>query len=242
MTDRKPLVMITGASAGIGQETARVFSAAGYPLLLIARRPELIEAMGLPDTLAVAADVSDYDALADAIRQGEEKFGPVDCLVNNAGISRLARLDEQDPAQWRDLVDINCLGVLNGMHAVAPGMKERRHGTIINVSSIAGRKVYPHHDVYGGTKHFVHAVSEGMRQTMSAYRVRVMVISPGVAKSEIDKTITHQNAYDFWDGGRKALDGGLDANDIARTMLFAYELPQNVNLQEMTITHTGQEF
>nr|WP_275976675.1 SDR family NAD(P)-dependent oxidoreductase [Sinorhizobium meliloti] len=106
----------------------------------------------------------------------------------------------------------------------------------------AGRKVYPHHDVYGGTKHFVHAVSEGMRQTMSSYRVRVMVISPGVAKSEIDKTITHQDAYDFWDSGRKQLDGGLDANDIARTMLFAYELPQDVNLQEMTITHTGQEF
>ncbi|MGN7750276.1 SDR family oxidoreductase [Sinorhizobium sp. 22678] len=242
MTGRKPLVMITGASAGIGRETARVFSAAGYPLLLIARRSELIEAMALPNMLAVAADVRDYDALASAIRQGEAQFGPVDCLINNAGISRLARLDEQDPAQWRDLVDINCLGVLNGMHAVAPGMKERRHGTIINVSSIAGRKVYPHHDVYGGTKHFVHAVSEGMRQTMSSHRVRVMVISPGVAKSEIDKTITHQNAYDFWDSGRKQLDGGLDANDIARTMLFAYELPQDVNLQEMTITHTGQEF
>ncbi len=194
MTDRKPLVMITGASAGIGQETARVFSAAGYPLLLIARRPELIEAMGLPDTLAVNADVRDHAALVAAIAEGEAKFGPVDCLINNAGISRLARLDEQDPEQWRDLIDINCLGVLNGMHAVAPGMKERRHGTIINVSSIAGRKVYPHHDVYGGTKHFVHAVSEGMRQTMSAHRVRVMVISPGVAKSEIDKTITHQNA------------------------------------------------
>ncbi|MCQ4630403.1 SDR family oxidoreductase [Shinella sp. CPCC 100929] len=242
MTDRKPLVMITGASAGIGQETARVFSAAGYPLLLIARRPELIEAMGLPDTLAVNADVRDHAALVAAIAEGEAKFGPVDCLINNAGISRLARLDEQDPEQWRDLVDINCLGVLNGMHAVAPGMKERRHGTIINVSSIAGRKVYPHHDVYGGTKHFVHAVSEGMRQTMSAHRVRVMVISPGVAKSEIDKTITHQNAYEFWDNGRKKLDGGLDVNDIARTMLFAYQLPQDVNLQEMTITHTGQEF
>lgn len=242
MTDRKPLVMITGASAGIGQETARVFSAAGYPLLLIARRPELIDAMGLPDTLAVNADVRDHTALVEAIADGEAKFGPVDCLINNAGISRLARLDEQDPEQWRDLVDINCLGVLNGMHAVAPGMKERRHGTIINVSSIAGRKVYPHHDVYGGTKHFVHAVSEGMRQTMSAYRVRVMVISPGVAKSEIDKTITHQNAYEFWDNGRKQLDGGLDVNDIARTMLFAYQLPQDVNLQEMTITHTGQEF
>lgn len=102
MTGRKPLVMITGASAGIGQETARVFSAAGYPLLLIARRSELIEAMALPNMLAVAADVRDYDALASAIRQGEARFGPVDCLINNAGVSRLARLDEQDPAQWRD--------------------------------------------------------------------------------------------------------------------------------------------
>jgi NADP-dependent 3-hydroxy acid dehydrogenase YdfG len=239
---RKPLVMITGASAGIGQETARVFSAAGYPLLLIARRAALIEAMGLPDSLAVEADVRDHAALAAAIEQGEKQFGPVDCLINNAGISRLARLDEQDPEQWRDLIDINCIGVLNGMHAVAPGMKARRRGTIINLSSIAGRKVYPHHDVYGGTKHFVHAVTEGMRQTMSGYDVRVMVISPGVTKSEIDKTITHRNAYEFWNKGREAMDGGIDANHVARTMLFAYELPQNVILQEMTITHTRQEF
>lgn len=238
----KPLVMITGASAGIGQETARIFSAAGYPLLLVARRPELIEAMGLPDTLAVAADVRDHDALVEAICLGEEQFGPVDCLINNAGISRLARLDEQDPEQWRDLIDINCIGVLNGMHAVAPGMKARRRGTIINLSSIAGRKVYPHHDVYGATKHFVHAATEGLRQTMSAYDVRVMVISPGVTKSEIDKTITHKNAYEFWNKGREAMDGGIDAEHVARTMLFAYELPQNVILQEMTITHTRQEF
>ncbi|MFV0476019.1 MAG: SDR family oxidoreductase [Pikeienuella sp.] len=242
MSDRKPLVMITGASAGIGRETARVFSAAGHPLALLARRVELIEEMGLPDTLAIAGDVRDIEAIRAAIALGEERFGPVDCLINNAGVSRLARLDEQDPEQWRDLIDINCLGVLNGMHAVAPGMKARRRGTIINVSSIAGRKVYPHHDVYGGTKHFVHAVSEGMRQTMSAYGVRVAVISPGVAKSEIDKTITHQNAYEFWDKGRQSLDGGMDAVNIARTMLFAYQLPQSVNLQEMTITHTGQEF
>lgn len=239
---KKPLVMITGASAGIGQETARVFSAAGYPLLLVARRPDRIEAMGLPDTLAVEADVRDHAALVEAIRRGEEKFGPVDCLINNAGISRLARLDEQDPEQWRDLIDINCIGVLNGMHAVAPGMKARRRGTIINLSSIAGRKVYPHHDVYGATKHFVHAATEGLRQTMSAHDVRVMVISPGVTKSEIDKTITHRNAYEFWNKGREAMDGGINAEHVARTMLFAYELPQNVILQEMTITHTRQEF
>lgn len=238
----KPLVFITGASAGIGKETARVFSEAGHPLLLVARRAGLIEAMGLPNTLAVEADVRDYASMQAALRQGEERFGPVDCLINNAGISRLARLDEQAPDQWRDLLDINCIGVLNGMHVVAEGMKARRHGTIISLSSIAGRKVYPHHDVYGGTKHFVHAVSEGLRQTLSAHNVRVMVVSPGVTKSEIDKTITHQSAYEFWSKGRDAMKGGIDARDVARTMLFAYQLPQTTNLQEMTITHTAQEF
>jgi NADP-dependent 3-hydroxy acid dehydrogenase YdfG len=152
---------------------------------------------------------------------GEARFSPVDCLIDNAGISRLAHRDEQDPERWRDLVDINCLAVLNGMHAVAPGMKERRHGTIVNLSSIAGRKVYPHHDAHGRAKHFVHAVSEGTRQTMSASDVRVTVISPGVTKSKIGKTITHANAHEFWNKGRKAMDGGIDANDVARTMLFA---------------------
>lgn len=238
----KPLVFITGASAGIGQETARVFSAAGYPLLLVARRVERIAAMGLPNTVAVAADVRDYAAMAAALAEGEAAFGPVDCLINNAGIARLARLDEQDPAEWQDLIAINCVGVLNGMHIVSEGMKARRHGTIINVSSIAGRKVYPHHDVYGGTKHFVHAVSEGMRQTMSAHDVRVMTISPGVTKSDIETTITHKNAHEFWSKGRDAMAGGIEAETVARTMLFAYELPQSVNLQEMTITPTAQTF
>ncbi len=238
----KPLVFITGASAGIGQETARIFSEAGYPLLLVARRAELIKEMGLPDTVAVQADVRDYAAMKAALSRGEDLFGPVDCLINNAGLSRLARLDEQQPEQWRDLIDVNCIGVLNGMHVVAEGMKMRRRGTIINVSSIAGRKVYPHHDVYGGTKHFVHAVTEGLRQTMSAHNVRVMAISPGVTKSDIEKTITHRNALEFWAKGRDAMDGGMDARDVARTMLFAYQLPQSVTLQEMTITPTAQEF
>lgn len=239
---QKPLVMITGASAGIGQQTARVFSDAGHPLLLVARRTAPIDEMDLPNALAVAVDVRDYAGLASAVAQGEAKFGPVDCQINNAGIARLARLDEQEPEEWRDLIDINCVGVLNGMHAVAHGMKARRRGTIINVSSIAGRKVYPHHDVYGGTKHFVHAVSEGMRQTMSPYEVRVMVISPGSTETDIGATITHKDAFDFWSTGRDAMGGGIDPQHVARTMLFAYQLPQSVNLQEVTITPTRQEF
>ena len=239
---KKPLIAITGASSGIGEATARAFSAAGHPLLLMARRLDRLEALGLPDAVLAKVDVRDREAIARAVAEAEAKFGPVDMMFANAGIARLGDIAKQQPEEWDEMIDINTKGVLNSVHPVMGGMIERKSGTIVMMSSIAGRKVYPHHDVYGGTKHFVHAVSEGMRQTMSAYRVRVMVISPGVAKSEIDKTITHQNAYEFWDGGRKALDGGLDANDIARTMLFAYELPQNVNLQEMTITHTGQEF
>lgn len=236
----KPLVMITGASTGIGAAMADAYSAAGHPLLLIARDANRIAP--LPRSLAVAADVRDYAALAEALTQAETNFGPVDCLIANAGISRLARFDEQEPSEWRDLIDINCLGVLNSAHVVAPGMKERRHGTIITISSIAGRKVYPHHDVYGGTKHFVHAITEGLRQTMSHYNVRVMVMAPGVAKSEIEKTITHKSAYEFWNAGREKLDGGLDVEVLAQLAVFAYGLPQAANLQEMTITHTGQEY
>lgn len=239
---KKPLVMITGASAGIGRATAQVFSAAGYPLLLLSRRAEQMQALGLPDSVCVQADVRDRLAMADAIERGEARFGPVDCLINNAGVSRLSRLEEQDPDEWRDLIDINCIGVLNCMHVLMPKMQARQHGTIINVSSMAGRKVYPHHDVYGGTKHFVHAITEGARQSMSQHDVRVMAISPGVTKSDIEHTITNPNAFAFWSKGRDAMGGGIDAEVVARTMLFAYELPQSVTLQEMSITATRQEY
>jgi NADP-dependent 3-hydroxy acid dehydrogenase YdfG len=238
----KPLVMITGASAGIGRTTAQVFSAAGFPLLLLARRVDAMHDMGLPDCVCAEADVRDRAAVLAAIDQGEKAFGPVDCLINNAGISRLARLEEQDPDEWRDLIDINCIGVLNCMHALMPKMQARRHGTIINVSSMAGRKVYPHHDVYGGTKHFVHAITEGARQTMSSHDVRVLAISPGVTKSDIEATITNKNAFDFWSRGRDDMGGGMDADVVANTMLFAYQLPQSVSLQEMSITATRQAY
>ena len=102
-----------------------------------------------------------------AIAECETAHGPVDCLVNNAGIAPLAKLEDQDRQEWRDVIDINCIGVLNCMHSLMPAMKERRHGTIINISSIAERRSYPYHDVYCGTKFFVHAVTEGARRNMA---------------------------------------------------------------------------
>ena len=237
----KPLVMITGAGSGIGKATALAFAEAGYRLLLLGRRIEPLRALGLADALCISADVRDRDAMAAAIGEGEAQYGPVDCLVNNAGIARLAKLEDQEPEEWRDLIDINCTGVLNCMHAVMPAMKARRHGTIINVSSIAGRKSYPSHDVYCGTKFFVHAVSEGARRNMAPYDVRVIVVSPGLTESEIDKTMLNEAAREFWSTGKKAV-GAIAAEDVAKTILFAYQMPQNVILQELTITPTRQEY
>lgn len=237
----KPLVMITGAGTGIGKATALAFARAGYPLLLLGRRLELLRKLGLANSVCLSADVRDREAVSAAIAEGEAAHGPVDCLVNNAGIARLAKIEDQDPEEWRDLIDINCTGVLNCMHAVMPAMKARRHGTIINISSIAGRKSYPSHDVYSGTKFFVHAVSEGARRNMAPFDVRVIVVSPGLTESEIDRTMLNKAALEFWSKGKERV-GAIAAEDVANTILFAYQMPQNVVLQELTITPTRQEY
>jgi NADP-dependent 3-hydroxy acid dehydrogenase YdfG len=238
---KKPLVMITGAGTGIGKATAQAFAKAGYPLLLMARRQAPLEDLGLPDSVCLSVDVRDREAVVEAIRTGEAAHGPVDCLVNNAGIAALSKLDEQDPSEWRELIDINCIGVLNCMHSLMPAMKERRHGTIINISSIAGRKSYPYHDVYGGTKFFVHAITEGARRSMAPHDVRVIAVSPGLTESDIVGTMHNDDAREFWQAGKDQI-GSISPEAVADTVLFAYQMPQNVILQELTITPTRQEY
>jgi NADP-dependent 3-hydroxy acid dehydrogenase YdfG len=238
----KPLVMVTGAGSGIGAATARAFAAAGHPLLLIARRRERLEALGIAGAICRAADVRDRAAVAQAVAEAEAVHGPLDCLVNNAGIAPLARIEDQDPEEWRDLLDINCLGVMNCMHVVMPGMKARRHGTILNISSIAGRKSYPYHDAYGASKAYVHALTEAARRSMSSHDVRVIVVSPGLTRSEIESTMLNKEAHDIWAARGADIGGGIAAEDVARTLLFAYQMPQDVILQELVITPTRQEY
>ena len=237
-----PLVMITGASAGIGAATAQAFSRAGHPLLLLARLVERLQALELPNAVKVQADVRDRDAVAAAIAAGERRYGPVDCLVNNAGIAPLAKLEDQDPAAWRELLDINCLGVMNCMHALIPAMKARRHGSVVNVSSIAGRKAYPAHDAYGASKYFVHGLSEAARANLADHNVRVIVVSPGLTASDIGDTMHEPNAKAAWSRRKQELGGGIEAEHVANTIVFAYQMPQHVILQELTITPTGQSY
>ena len=238
----KPLVMVTGAGSGIGAATARAFAAAGHPLLLMARRRERLEALGIASALCRSVDVRDRAMVAAALSEAEALYGPVDALINNAGIAPLARIERQDPEEWRDLLDINCLGVMNCMHVVLPGMKARRHGTIINVSSIAGRKSYPYHDAYGASKAYVHALTEAARRSMSAYDVRIIVVAPGLTQSEIESTMLDKEAHSIWAARGADIGGGIAAGHVARTMLFAYQMPQDVILQELVITPTRQEY
>ncbi|WP_434355468.1 SDR family oxidoreductase [Parasalinivibrio latis] len=238
----KPLVMITGASSGMGEASAKLFSAAGHPLLLIARRKERMDALNLPDSLCVKADVRDREALLAAVKEAEARFGPVDCLLNNAGIARLGNVIEQNPAEWDETIDINAKGVMNAIHAVLPGMVKRQGGTIINMSSIAGRKTYPDHCVYTGTKFFVHAISETIRAQVALSNIRVIVISPGVIETEVLDHVTDQKTLADYRANKVRIGGGIPAESVANMMLFAYQQPQNVLIQEICVTPTRQDY
>ncbi|EGQ7780374.1 TPA: SDR family oxidoreductase [Vibrio parahaemolyticus] len=237
----KKLVVITGASSGIGEAIARRFSEEGHPLLLVARRVERLEALNLPNTLCEKVDVTDQASLITAIEKAEAQFGPADVLVNNAGVMLLGQIDTQDAAEWKRMFDVNVLGLLNGMHSVLASMKARNSGTIINISSIAGKKTFPDHAAYCGTKFAVHAISENVREEVAASNVRVTTIAPGAAETELLSHTTSQDIKDGYDAWKVDMGGVLAADDVARAVMFAYQQPQNVCIREIALAPTKQQ-
>lgn len=238
---KKGLVVITGASSGIGEAIARAFSQAGHPLLLLARRLDRLEALNLPHSLCMKVDVTDRDQMKSAIEKAENKYGPIDCLVNNAGVMLLGEVDSQDPKEWEQMIQVNTMGVLNGIHLILPSMKDRRHGTIVNISSVAGRKTYPNHAVYCGTKFAVHAFTEQIREEVSSFNLRVITIAPGVVETELLSHTTSEEIKDEYEKGKKEMGQTLKPEDIAQSVLFAYQQPQAVCIREIVICPTGQE-
>lgn len=197
----KKLIVITGASSGIGEAIARHFSEQGHALLLLARRVERLEALNLPNTLCEKVDVTDKASFEAAIEKAEALYGPVDALVNNAGVMLLGQIDTQDASEWKRMFDVNVLGLLNGMQSVLAPMKARNSGTIINISSIAGKKTFPDHAAYCGTKFAVHAISENVREEVASSNVRVTTIAPGAVETELLSHTTSQDikdGYDAW--------------------------------------------
>ncbi|MFD2644759.1 SDR family oxidoreductase [Pseudomonas japonica] len=239
----KPLIIITGASSGIGEACARLFAAAGHPLLLLARRLERMQALNLPNSLCRAVDIRDRQSFAAAVREAEAAFGPADALINNAGVMLLGHMHEQDPEQWERMLDINVKGLLNGIHLLVGGMIERRHGTLINVSSVAGRKTFPNHVAYVGTKFAVHGISENLREELSPHNVRVVTIAPGAVETELLGHTTDEGIKQGYQQWKQQDMGGqvLAADDVASAIAYAYQQPQHVCIREIVLAATRQQ-
>ncbi len=238
----KKLVVITGASSGFGKELAKLFSADGYPLLLIARRIELLEEMALPNTICKKVDVTNKSEFEQAVRSAEEQFGQADLIINNAGVMLLGNLETQDAAEWQQMLDVNVMGVMNGMQIVMNDMKERQCGTIINIASIAGVKPFGNHTAYCASKYGVVGLSEVARMELSAHNVRVIRICPGAVATELLSHTTSDEikaGYKVWKDTVGA--NSITAQDVAKTIKFAYEMPQGVNLREIQIADTRQD-
>lgn len=237
----KPLIVITGASSGIGAATAKQFSDQGHPLLLLARRVERLEALNLPNALCEKVDITDYDQLKQAIEKAEQQFGPADCIVNNAGVMLLGLVENQDPVEFKTMYDVNVLGVLNGMRILLVPMIKRQSGTIINISSVAGRKTFANHAAYCGTKFAVHAITENTREEVAPHNVRCITIAPGAVETELLSHTTSDEIKAGYEDWKTEIGGALLPEDIAQSVVFAYQQPQRVCIREIVIAATKQE-
>ncbi|BAJ03716.1 SDR family oxidoreductase [Shewanella violacea] len=237
----KELIVITGASSGIGAAMAKAFSAKGHPLLLLARRLEPMLDLELENSLCISVDVTDGEAIKAAIATSVAKFGPVGGLINNAGVMLLGHTDTQDPAEWSRMININVMGVLNGIHAVLADMKARKTGTIINISSVAGRKSFPNHAAYCATKFAVHALTENIREEVATHDVRLVTIAPGAVETEL---LSHTSSDEIKAGyadWKEEMGGVIAPETIADAALFAYQQPQSVCVREIVLAATRQQ-
>ncbi|CCN80420.1 putative Short-chain dehydrogenase/reductase SDR [Vibrio nigripulchritudo SFn27] len=234
------LIVITGASSGIGEATAKKLSAEGYSLFLLARRIEKLEALNLPNTLCRKVDVTDVESFKSAIEEAEAQFGPVDGLINNAGVMLLGNAHEQNPQEWKTMFDVNVMGLLNGIHVVLAKMKARKSGTVINISSIAGRKTFPSHAAYCGTKFAVHAITENIREEVADDSVRMITIAPGAVETELLSHTTSDEIKAGYEDWKEGMGGVIAPEDIANAISYAYNQPQNVCVREIVIAATRQ--
>ncbi len=237
----KKLIVITGASSGLGEAMAKLFSDNGHPLLLVARRIEKLKALNLPNTICAKVDITNRADFDNAIETAEKEFGAVDLLINNAGVMLLGQIDTQDPSEWTKMFNVNVLGLLNGMQSVLGSMKKRKTGSIINISSIAGRKSFPNHAAYVGTKFAVTSMTENVREEVAEYGIRVMNISPGAVETELLSHTTSDEIKAGYEDWKKEMGGVLVAKNIADTAKFLYSQPQNVTIREVVIAATAQQ-
>ena len=240
------VVIITGASSGIGYATALALSKAGAKVAVGARRIDKLVQLENEikknggDVLSQRLDVTqkaDCDAI---VEETIKKWGAVDILINNAGLMPLSFVKNLKIDEWDQMVDVNIKGVLYCTASVLPHMREAKSGHIINISSVAGRIVFPAGSVYCATKHAVTAFSEGLRQELSPRNnIRVTTIEPGVVSTELTNTITDESLEKFVETSKKM--EALKADDIASAIIFAINAPNHVSVNEILVRPTTQD-
>lgn len=237
------VVLITGASSGIGEASARVLASQGANVVLGARRSDRLEKLTeeLRQKGGVAhyrtLDVTSLDDVQSFVNFAIETHGHIDVVINNAGIMPLSPFEDLKVDEWNRMIDVNIRGVLHGIAAGLPIMKKQGYGHFINLSSIGGHQVYPTAGVYCATKYAVVALSEGLRQ--ENVNIRVTVISPGVTESELAETITAEGAKAAMDEFRKV---AIPAEAIGRAIAYAIEQPSEVDVSEIIVRPTASAY
>ncbi len=237
------VVVITGASSGLGEAAARHLAKDGAKLVLGARRLDRLQALAaalsLGDGAVVQTDVTQRDQVRRLVDRAVRSHGRVDVMINNAGLMPSSRLERLQIDEWDRMIDVNLKGVLYGIAAALPYMIAQKSGHIINVSSVAGHKVGPGGAVYAATKHAVRAVSEGLRQEVKPYNIRTTIISPGAVATELTHTVTDPVVAE---GMRKTYEIAIPADSFARAVAFAMSQPEDVDINEILFRPTGQVY
>jgi NADP-dependent 3-hydroxy acid dehydrogenase YdfG len=238
-------VVITGASSGMGAAAARHLSAQGASVVLGARRIERLQALADEisaaggQALAVETDVTDRCQVQRLVHAAVETYGRIDVLINNAGIMPLSPLERLKVDEWDRMIDVNLKGVLYGIAAALPHMTAQRSGQIINLSSVAGHKLFGGSAVYSATKFGVRALSEGLRQEVAPYDIRVTIVSPGAVKTEL---LDHITETDVQQANRDYVGQvGVPADSFARVVAFAISQPEELGINEILFRPTSQE-
>ena len=242
-SSNQKVALITGASSGIGEATARLLARSGIRVVLGARRTDRLEKL-VSDIRAEggsaeyrALDVTSLEDMQSFVVFAQERFGRIDVVVNNAGVMPLSKLEVLKIDEWNRMIDVNIRGVLHGIAAGLPLMQQQGSGQFINMSSIGGHAVYPTAAVYCATKFAVGAISEGLRQEVS--NIRVTVISPGTTESELADSISDSEARQGIQDFRKIV---IPPDAIARAVLFAIQQPDDVDVSEIIVRPTASPY
>ena len=239
------IVVVTGASSGLGEATARLLSAQGATVVLGARRADRLQSLAKDlesrggKALALTTDVTRREQVKALVDSAVQTYGRIDVMINNAGLMPQAPLERLKVDEWEQMIDVNIKGVLYGIAAALPHMRRQKAGHFINVSSVAGHRVGPSFVVYAATKYAVRALSEGLRQEVKPYNIRTTVISPGAVATELPDSVTDPDASKrirtFYE------QVAVPADSFARAVVFAMSQPEDVDINEILYRPTRQE-